>query len=405
MTASRLFNLFAMMLCLACCVNVHAEDLWNQILTPSILQSDVDSAIASMSLDATEETNIRSIYKAFVQDFTQEATKTIAQFETARGDIPGFEKATFDWWDTSIKLVDQFESDVTAVITGEGNVKVWWRIMAAARRRYVLKEVHDVQRVRDACDLPLLLESIPLTAEEHGRVDAILDGLEHDLDQQLHAYQVERGGLFRALRGYSSRAEGADDATVMNKSEKAGKRHGELLAGVGKLDAEYAPRIAGALESPNREAFLLACDRCAFPDAFQPGPAELAVEAIRFAPDIAAEKRAAIEAIFAEYVPARDQLTQDAINVVRRWQADQVPQKKQMEREGASLQERHQRQEIADEEYFQALSDFDSQHPAVPILYRRHNLVIDTVRRMCGVFSEDEFQKLPFAVCLALADW
>lgn len=397
MTANRLFILIAMTLCLHA-APVQADE------TPSVLQSDFDAAIATMSLDATEEANIRSIYKAFVQDFTREAAKTQARFEQAKDDSTAYQKANFDWWDTRLKLEDQFESDATAVLTGGANVKAWWRAMAAARRRYMLKEVHDVQRVRDACDLPLLLESSPLTAEEHRRVDEVLDSLEHDMDQRLHAYQVERGGLFRAVRGYS-RSAADDEAAAFKKFEAAAKRSGELLAQIGKLDAEYALRISGGLDSPHREAFLLARDRCAFPDAFQPGPAELAIEAIRFTPDIAAKKRASIEAILAEYVPLRDQLTQEAINIVRRWQTGQIPLKKQMEREGASLQERHERQEITDEEYFQALSEFASQNPAVPILRRRHDLVVETVRRMRDVFSDDEFQKLPLAVRLALAGW
>src|SRR5262249_50086980 len=147
--------------------------------------------ITSIQVAAAKESTVRELYDTFAAEFTREADRTRARFEQARGDTSGVENATLDWWDARQKLEDQFEDDAKNALVDENEVNTWWRAMAAVRRRYVLKEIHDVQRVRNACDLLLLLEPIALTAEEHARVDEILANFEHDMDERLHAFQIE----------------------------------------------------------------------------------------------------------------------------------------------------------------------------------------------------------------------
>ena len=87
--------------------------------------------------------------------------------------------------------------------------------------------------------------------------------------------------------------------------------------------------------------------------------------------------------------------------MVNKWQAREY----RLYRELVELGERQQRGEITDDQWRTSNDELMRQHPANPLLERRHDLAIETVQRMRSVFTEDEIARMPLAVRLALTGW
>lgn len=408
MNAKRDIIRCVVFLWLAFVAQVRADDPWAYILAPTVVQSDVETAIDKLSLSQSEEEQLRSRYAAFSEQCSREAAATRAKLDALdAGESGSYEEVQWHWQDVRRRLDSDFENEVMAQMPDEQRRKTWHSAIAAGRRRTMLAEMRANRSVPRACDPIALLDPIELTEAERARIAEAVNALEQEMDDILRNFDSQRVEIGRDMRGLSrARDEGESNPKKLEilrqKFDAAARRGQELVARINSCIHDGTEHIAAGLESPHREQFLEAKNRLDYPDAFRTCPAELALEAIRLAPDIPPEKRAAIEALFADYQPARDQLVREIVTLAQRWEAGEVPQLLEIRRERMANRERLERHEISVDEYGRVDYDLAAKHPINPLLRRRHDLAIETVRKMRSVFTADELQKLPLAARLAL---
>jgi len=382
-------------LALILCCETHAE--WD-LLKIRITRADFDRMLATTPFSREQQVAGIAVYESFARDFASAAAKLQARVDRMQGGTPGdtWGALNTDWMQMRLEFEDRLESDVAAALGNDGAAGTSWsHAVMAERRRRVLGEMASEQLVRKLSDLMQVLAPIRLSPAEREAVAPLIDGYEHDMDQGLHNWQREHIRLMRA-----SNQRGDDEAANKRRGE-AGVAWAKTNDAIRQISDDLAPRIAELLEPANRLAFLEGYGRAVCPEAFERCPAELALEAIRLTADVPREKRDAIEAIYADYAPQRDEVRRQIVAVVRKWDKGEYPLKREIE----AFWEQAAREQMPPPERNKRSDELLAQHPANPLLERRHKIALDAVHRMRSVFSDDELAKLPLAVRLALTTW
>jgi Xaa-Pro aminopeptidase len=224
----------------------------------------------------------------------------------------------------------------------------------------------------------------------------VIDAYVQAMDQTLQRWQRESIRISRELDAM----KGDDEATRLRRVAGA-TAWADLTAGITRVSEGVVAPIAAGLDTEHRTAFLLGVDKLTYPQAFERCPSEIALEALKMTPDIAPEKRAAIDVVYADYAPKRDQVRAQIIEVVRKWEKGGYPAKREMEQ----LWPATERGEMSREDAHRRTDELLKQHPANPLLEKRHDLAIEAVHSMRGVLSDDEIARMPLAAQLALMAW
>jgi len=335
-------------------------------------------------------------YSRFADDYTREAERMRERRRQAERDRSDNGLLGIDWWDKRLELESRLASDVAAALQSDEQRVAWGRAVADERRRYVLKEMKVEQRLREPFDPVTALDSIELSADERTRAQPLIDAGVESLDQALRTWQRAH---IDGLRLRTNTPYNSPDGPRIWK-EVTDKWMG-LNASVVAASENSARTIADALDPEHREAFLEGIDRQVYPEAFERCPAELAFEALGQVPGIAPEQRAALDAIYADYAPKRDDIRKQVIKVIRQYQYGDNPLKREMDELWAAVE----RGEVDIPERNRRSAEIRMKHPANALLQTRHDLGIETVRRMRAVFSADQIAHFPLAARLALTAW
>jgi hypothetical protein len=380
---------------------VAADDLFDYMLPPAVSRHDFAKMLPQLGLSSEEEMVVRGLFESYDAGVLTEVAELHAYGKRLEaGEAGSWDARNWNWLEGLLKLQARLESDVKAALNDEAKLKRWEKAIAGARRRTTLSYLRKIERVRHACDLRELLDPIPLTAAELTNVSETIDTYEAQMDTALRELENNRVPIMKTICANRNSHPGGEtgDPEKYKTLMDAIERYQKLVQRIPQVTEASAAEIAAALDE-HRDAFIEAHDRCDYPDAFETCPAELALDAIRLVEEVHPDKHEALEATFLAYQPVRDQLNRQIASVVRRWETED----NQLKRDIVALQQRRERGEVADGDYYTLLDELEAQHPANPLLQRRHDLALETVRRMRSVFTDDELQKLPLAARLCLS--
>lgn len=389
---------------------------------PSMSRADVDRCIAALDFaDESQAATFRALYDDMAAACVRAVAETRRRIDEAaaaertwREEHPGEEPwmghaidfgrgdAQYDELEERVRIDERFESDVAAILTSEQRL-VWIDFTRAIRRRQQLPGVGFGPHERDAYDLAALLDEVLPAAERDEPTHAALAAYIERMDSALRRWQAEAPHAWRAMRasamGRTEHAAGGNEQKRKRNAE-AGETLQAIVNSVSAINEQSLARLCECLPPEQAERLRDAVDRAVYPELFRPCVAEIARDAVRLAPDVAPDQREAIEAMFADCVPHRDQLRRQIVTVVRKWERGEYP----LNRELKSLYEQSQRSG-GEPDVREQQEVLLRRHPANPLLEQRHALAIETVRRMRSIFSESEIDNMPEAVKIALTAW
>jgi hypothetical protein len=373
---------------------------WDEQLALPMSASEFQSAAAALGFSAEQTTAASAALNQYVAESQNVAGRIRQRINDLGSSQYGWAQLHADWLTERLRLEAQLEEGIAAALQDGQQQAAWRKHVREVRCAREIRELRTA-RHRHACDLKRTAETLALSPWERRRVASHLDSYHAQLDALLVKYHDATIANARERMAFDEdRQAGMEDATRNKRLVDSIEKWLATVQDIERLTKEYARFIAADLDEQNQAMFLEALNRCAYPEAFTKCPVEGAAEALRLVPDIAPEKREAVEALLGEYLAPRDQIRNAILTAVERWENENP-----VRRDLIAVSEAEQRGELTSEERMGRTSELLRQHPANPLLQRRHDLAIDTVKRMRSVFTDDEIARLPLAVRLCLTDW
>jgi hypothetical protein len=379
---------------------------WDDMLRPHVSRPAFDGMLAPLALDAQQASAAGAAFDAYLAQFTREAAAVKVQVDAlssgGAGGPGAWQRLNCEWWEARLRLETSLEQSVSAAIGDDAEREGWRKAMRDSRRTRELHVLRLVNRQRHACDVLTMVWNLSLSDAERARVTEPAEAAARNLDAMIRDWQREHIRLSRQAWGEDAAENDPVRAQAIQQARfDASTQWVERMTALTKACRDIAPTLAAELEPANRRALQDAVERNVYPEAFQPCPAQLALEALRLMDDLAPEQRAACEALYADYATKRDAIRRQILDLVSRLEGEDSP----LKREIVALWQSLERGEIDREEYHRRHDELQSQHPANPLLEKRHNLAIETARRMRSVLGEQTLARLPLSLRIALTAW
>ncbi|MCP3903261.1 MAG: hypothetical protein GY715_06445 [Planctomycetes bacterium] len=312
--------------------------------------------------------------------------------------------ASMAWREERRGLERRFAADVTELLASFA-ASAWATEIRALRRERVLPEIAMQVGGRAIPDLVIVAtEAAPDDARRAALAPA-LDAYALELDVLLVDWESKIDGLIREMHeaagnpvrpaakppaGATSRPAATRSAGEPDRDEleRLGRRLAAMAERVRAVNDRHVEDLDAALGGPDRPV-AAARQRRRHPEVFRADPVELAFAALR-ARELPAERAAAVEAVFGDFIARRDANRRRIVAAIEAWDTP----------------ERQRQREARRREIHAAGGDqwtIRTEHPVIELLHARLELSRETRDRLRGIFDEAEYRRLPLEVRVLLA--
>jgi len=363
------------------------EPLW----LPSASTKQIDEALRALGVDDATAHSVREVQHAFRHAFSLESLRTRvamnsamehfermlgADSQEARGRAREMQRSVEERWIAFRRECEaRFVEDVAALLTADQAKR--WRTMHAQWHRARMLE-YIAERLQ-ACvyDIALLFEEAHIDVDGDAELKELVQMYHLQLDAAIDA-AVARYPSLVAARLLIEAREGRDSPEV----QAAWDRVMDLGKAVAAVNERSLPLFFEALSDAEGERLREAIDRRRFPGVFQESPVERLRALFSKIDDLPQDSRLQLDAIFAQYGEREQQLRRRLVEAIERWRSP-----------GNAEWIRRRQQELTEAGQHPGL--VFEEHPALPIFEEENRFVAQTVRRIRGVFSNEEFERLP----------
>lgn len=403
-------EVFCVAVLLACVLapKALAQDPFGELLSPHLSSERFAQCLDELKLDdEAPRRTVMLLYGDLLVEHDVQAAETRRKLDEASAARRAYEKANdgrsawlsegkdfgnsrfqfeFRVWKRNRQL--QFESDVAAILN-DTQQTTWSVITTDLRRERVLPQLRFRRHLPDLADA---MDDLELDAGTLEEVDAPHRAYIDELDPVLR--QWEEVGLDL---GHQMQSSGVSRSTPPEEAKRRRARHQQLWEQITQIRTAawdvtetHIDEMLLALPEDRQRDFLDHTRAVIYPDIYQPSTADVLVERLRRA-TVDPERLAAIEAIYGEYLAARQANRDRFVEAIHRWEH---PSDAELRRRIAEQQRLH------DEGEDPWLIRRDN--PARQPLHQRRDLARTTCLRIRALFADDEIADLPIGARMAL---
>jgi hypothetical protein len=267
-------------------------------------QDDLDDLYRTCEVDDTQKEMIEALYGGYQAAFREGQKRVADDRDKIRKEAEGNRDPNVwreigpkmsalyeDWAVESNLLIDQFFTDVRALLSKEQDAK-WPKFERERRRRLLLRVGNRISN--EGIDLIQILKSLELDEEVMNDLATTTEAYAEDLDRVL--LERERVSKESQERSRELASSGRHDE-LQKMYEELHRRRIDLS----EVNSRYAELLAGQLPSEYADTFRQKVLEASFPRIYRQGRAARNIEYVLTLDDLTAEQRTSIESIRANF--------------------------------------------------------------------------------------------------------